>query len=472
MSEFFEKHRGKLLALFLVLSLPLAFHLAVGCSARLTPPQVTVPMEKVTDWGGVRRLGKSSARRRGRIWEVHLTGSPADIGYAHARLLYDRMVENEGILLGHFEEMLSFRPARWLLLDLAQLRYRAVDEGMSDERRQEIAAGALGFQPDPYTNVFPTYQRFVYLNALYDIALSFEHSPLIGCTTFAFSGTAAAGKEPLLARAFDFEVDEVFDEQKAVFFVREDGAIPFASVAWPGLPGVVSGMNAEGVAVVVHGGRAGEPRASGEPVVHALRRVLSTTHTTDEAVTALAKGEPMVSHIVILMDANGHGAVVERVPGKPPHFYRLGPKSITTNHFVGGSSEDEKNLLVKARTSTVPRMRRGKQLIDRLKKPVGVEDAVRLLRDRHGVNDEALKLGDRNAIDALIATHGVVMNTKTKTLWVSEAPHLLGRFVAFDLGRMLAPDYDPGSDTGELRSIPEDSLSTSGEYARWKTSKH
>jgi len=253
--------------------------------------------------------------------------------------------------------------------------------------------------------------------------------------------------------------------------VREDGAIPFASVAWPGLVGVVSGMNAEGVAVVVHGGRAGEPRASGEPVVHALRRVLSTTRTTDEAVSALAKGEPMVSHIVILMDANGHGAVAERVPGKPQHYFRLGPKTITTNHFVGGSSEDEKNLLVKAKTSSVPRMRRGKQLIDRLKKPASVADAVRLLRDRHGVNDEALKLGDRSAIDALIATHGVVMNTKTKTLWVSEAPHLLGRFVAFDLERMLAPDYDPGSDTGELRSIPADPLATSGEYARWKASR-
>ena len=37
---------------------------------------------------------------------------------------------------------------------------------------------------------FATFQRFVYLNALYDISLSFEGSPLIGCTTFTFDHEA------------------------------------------------------------------------------------------------------------------------------------------------------------------------------------------------------------------------------------------------------------------------------------------
>jgi hypothetical protein len=142
---------------------------------------------------------------------------------------------------------------------------------------------------------------------------------------------------------------------------------------------------------------------------------------------------------------------------------------VITNHFVGASGTDEKNERVMAETSSVPRLRRGKQLIERARRPVAIEDAVEILRDRRGLNDDRLELGDRSAIDALIATHGVVMNTATRTLWVSEAPHLLGRFVAFDVRRLLDADYDPLADAAEFANIAEDPLLTSGAYARWRS---
>ena len=286
--SFWRRHWGKLTLATLLGSLG-ALHLGVAARARLTPPAVSLPQGEPTHpTRTLRRFGESYALTRGKILEVGLRGKPEQIGFEHARLLYPEMVQNEGILLGRFQQQVSNPVLRNVLLDLAELRYAHVDRGMSLARRTEIAAGARGFSPDPYAGIFPTYQRFVYLNALYDMALSFEHSPLIGCTTFTFGGDALDGGGGILARAFDFEVDEVFDDHKAVFFVREDGQIPFASVAWPGLVGVVSGMNADGVAIVVHGARGGQPQAEGEPVVHALRRVLSTAHDTEEALTALA----------------------------------------------------------------------------------------------------------------------------------------------------------------------------------------
>ena len=59
------------------------------------------------------------------------------------------------------------------------------------------------------------------------------------------------------------------------------------------------------------------------------------------------------------------------------------------------------------------------------------------------------------------------MDTKERVLWVSESPHLLGRFVAFDLKRLLAPDYDPDH-AAELPATPEDPLLTSGDYQRFR----
>ncbi len=472
--SFLRRHWGKLTLAALLLGTGAA-HLGINARARLTPPSVAVPTgEPSRPSSALRRFADSYVLSRGKLLEVGLRGTPEQIGFRHARLLYPEMVENEGILLGRFQEQVKSSLARGVLLDLAELRYAHVDRGMSANRQREIAAGALGFRPDPYAGLFPTYQRFVYLNALYDMALSFEHSPLIGCTTFTFGADALEGGGGILARAFDFEVDEVFDDHKAVFLVQEQGQIPFASVAWPGLVGVVSGMNAEGVAVVVHGARGGTPQAQGEPVVHALRRVLSTAHDSDEALRALAEQPAMVSHIVILNDAHGRAAVVERVPGTPNFVRFLPGKAATTNHFEGPGASDPKNLAVRSHTSTLPRRSRGDELLARLpareSADAAVLDAVALLRDRKGVGDRELSLGDRSAINALIATHGVVMDTQRRVLWVSESPHLLGRFVAFDLKQLLAPDYDPER-APELPATNEDPLLSSGGYTQFRAKK-
>ena len=444
-------------ALAVLLALPLVAHFAIRFSTRLTPEAVTIPNGRVERASRtLQRFGDSYVLDRGALLEVGLSGTPEEIGYSHSRLLYDVMVENEGVLQTRLAEQIPSFLARSLLLDLAQLRYRGVDRGISLDRRREISAGALGFAPDPYSSFLPTYQRFVYLNTLYDIALSFEHSPLVGCTTVAFHGSARPEGGALLARAFDMEIDPIFDQKKAVFLVREAGKIPFASVSWPGLVGVVSGMNAEGVAVVVHGGRAGEPRTQGEPVVHALRAVLGGARTLRDAITLLGASQPLVSHIVVVADASGQVVVVERVPGSRLALRPLPARAAVTNHFEGPAHDDPKNQRVIDETTSTIRRNRADELVKRATDPVTPEQALAILRDRRAPGDAPLPPGDRRAIDALIATHGVIFDTKTKTLWVSEAPHLLGRFVAFDLARLLAPGAVP--DPTPLPALSADPL--------------
>jgi len=469
---------GKLLAGVIGVSVVtlLVFHFAVGRAAHLEPPRLALPtLEVSSSASGVRYFAGSYARREGNILQVGLRGTPEAIGFAHARLLYPEMVQNEGILLTRFSEQVPSRLLRSFLMDLAQLRYRNVDREMSEQRLREIAAGALAFRPDPYATLFPTFQRFVYLNALYDISLSFEGSPLIGCTTFTFGQEATSDGSSMLARAFDFEVDEIFDRGKAIFLVKEEGKIPFASVAWPGLVGVVSGMNLEGLAVVVHGGRAGEPRASGEPVVHALRRVLSEATTSEGAARLLAERAPMVSHIVIVSDAGGRSVAIERAPGTNDALRWLPSRAAITNHFEAALRDDPKNTRVREQTSTIPRRQRADELLGEISAanqqltPLAL---AKLLRDRKKAGGASLSLGDRRAIDALIATHGVIMETGSRKLWVSESPHLLGRFIAFDLRTLLASDYDPERvPASPLETLPEDPLLTTGDYAKWNSTQ-
>jgi hypothetical protein len=432
-------------------------HFGITLAARPQKPALGAPHPlPLATAPGFRSIGRSYVLERGALTEVGLRGDPVSIGSAHTRLLRDAMLENEGILLRRFDQAVPNALARLLLVDLAELRFREVDRGMSEDRRREIAAGARAFEPDPYAGVLPTYHRFLYLNALYDIALSFEHSPLVGCTTLAFHGSAEPRGGALLARAFDMEVDPVFDRHKAVFLVHEDGKIPFASVAWPGLVGVVSGMNREGLAVVVHGARAGNTSGEGEPVVHALRRVLSEGRTVEDAVRLLDLRQPLVSHIVIAADADGHVAAIERVPGSRASVRELSDRATVTNHLEGAFRNDPKNQRILRETTTLARRTRGDEIVELPPSPVAPAAVLALLRDRRGPGDVKLPLGDRRAIDALIATHGVIFDTRTRTLWVSEAPHLLGRFVAFDLVRMLDDDYQPS--LTPLPALPADTL--------------
>lgn len=79
-----------------------------------------------------------------------------------------------------------------------------------------------------------------------------------------------------------------------------------------------------------------------------------------------------------------------------------------------------------------------------------------------------MPLGDRRAIDALIATHGVIMETGARVLWVSEAPHLLGKFRPFELRRLLAEEFDPTAAEVAPLPLPEDPLLSTGQYAAWR----
>lgn len=469
----------KIAALAVLLFGPLTAHVGVALTTGMKAPAIsTLAGEAVKSPADpdLRVLDQSYARHRGKILEVRLAGSPEKIGHDHGRLLYPEMVENEATLYAQFNHYVPIPPARWLLMDISRLQFRGVDQRMPSDRRREIAAQAQAFSPDPYEGILPTYQRLVFLQSLYDIALSFEHSPLLGCTSFALTGDAAQDGHVILARNFDFEAGPIFDEKKAVFLIREEGKIPYASVAWPGLVGTVTGMNAEGLALVVHGGRAREPRPEGEPVVHTMRELLGRAHSTKEALAILAATPPMVSHMVMLADSSGDVAIAERAPGEPL-FVRRAPAGATkvplTNHFEGPFATDPANVRIETVTSTRPRRIRLDELLSNLPRGASVEEIVSVLRDKKAIGGGDAPLGDRKTLDALIATHSVVMDTTARAIWVSEGPHLAGRYLRFDLARLLSPAFTPKSDD-PIATLPEDDIMKDGRYEAWvrKGSSH
>ena len=452
-------------------SLPFALHVSISRICAFEAPSCRVFDDKlrIVD-PSLRRIGNSYVREIEGLTLAHLEGDGEQIGWASGKLMRDSILETESRLFAQFEHYVPKAWARILLLDWAKIRYSQLDQNLDTNARKELAALGLALQPDPFQSFIPAYQRLVYLSGLYDISLSFEHAPMVGCTTFVVHGSSSDKSHSWLARNFDFEVDEIFDQKKILYLMFEAGKVPYASIAWPGLPGVVSGMNANGLALVVHGGRAGSFDVTGEPVLQTMRSVMGQAQSIRDAVEILRQKKPMISHIVVVTDPSGESVVIERVPRETPYVYKLAEKAVVTNHFIGPAADDPRNLRVRDKTTSVYRQQRGQQLLSRIHHPFAADDLVGLLRERRGLNDEELPLGDRRAIGALIAAHGVVFDTTARKIWVSMPPHLLGRFVEFHLDELLTGKADSET-TGPSSSISPDPFFTSGQYQRWSESK-
>jgi hypothetical protein len=159
---------------------------------------------------------------------------------------------------------------------------------------------------------------------------------------------------------------------------------------------------------------------------------------------------------------------VERVPGQEASVRTARERLGVTNTLEGRFADDPKNLRVRATTTSDERDARVRELLDASpaspSEGSGVSDALAVLRDHGCAKGIACDLGDRRAIDGLVATHGIVADATARVLWVSAGPHLSGVFVKVDLAALFAPDHDPDRDPPP-ETLPEDPILHDGRYA-------
>lgn len=160
--------------------------------------------------------------------------------------------------------------------------------------------------------------------------------PGIGCSTVSLPGSAAPDGVARFGRNLDFPSHDLADGQSLVAVFRPEGRHAFAAVTWPGLIGVLSGINEHGLAIAnMEVGR--EPRPpDAMPYAILYRTVLEECRTVDEAVALLA-GEPrQTANNLMMMDAAGQRAVVEITPASIGVRRGVeGEPLVATNHHRG-----------------------------------------------------------------------------------------------------------------------------------------
>ncbi len=160
--------------------------------------------------------------------------------------------------------------------------------------------------------------------------------PTTMCSTITLSEDASEDHVPRMGRNLDFPGVGVAENQSVVVIYKPKGRHAFASVTWPGLIGVLSGMNEHGLcAANMEVPRRLRP-AGGIPCMFLYRLLLEQCTTVDEAIDLLKASQRNTANNLMLIDAKGGRAVAEIRPEEV--IVRRAPADkplIATNHHRG-----------------------------------------------------------------------------------------------------------------------------------------
>lgn len=138
---------------------------------------------------------------------------------------------------------------------------------------------------------------------------------LSGCSTITLPASASPDHVARFGRNLDFWSLNIADKYTTVFVVRPvDGRLAYAAIGWPGMVGVLSGMNERGLCLA----NMEVPRTprfpAAMPYTLLYRTVLERCSTVDQAIDLLKKTPCQTANNLMLMDAAGNRAVVELSP--------------------------------------------------------------------------------------------------------------------------------------------------------------
>ena len=372
------------------------------------------------------------------LWELFVKGDAFQRGEAIGKLSSDLLHYQEKVFVDQIREIVPSDSYLKFLRFFIVLFNRHLGENVLEEYRDEIYGISLSCTHE-YDFIGTPYERQLNYHSAHDLGHAMQDYMLVGCSSFATWGTQSADSSLLIGRNFDFYVGDAFAENKQVAFYTPDQGYKFASVGWPGMIGVLSGMNETGLTVTINAAKSAVPTGSATPISILTREILQYASTIDEAFAIAQKRKTFVSESILIGSAkDGKAAIIEKSPEKTVLFKgKESDRLISTNHYQSEEfSKDERNM-ENIRTSDSPyRFARLKELINE-NLPIDASKAASILRNHKGLQDADLGLANEMAINQFIAHHSVIFQPEKRLMWVSTSPWQCGKYVAYDLNKIF-----------------------------------
>lgn len=432
--------------------------------------------DAIVENDSLRHYGPNFLRRSSSgLWELRVQGNPFQLGHAAGRLSPDLLYHQEKVFIDQIKEIVPSDRYLKFLRFFTVLFNRNLGENVTEEYREEIFGISMACTHE-YDFIGTPYERQLNYHSAHDLGHAMQDYMLVGCSSFATWGQHSADSSLLIGRNFDFYVGDSFALNKQVSFYDPSGGYRFASVGWPGMIGVLSGMNETGLTVTINAAKSDMPTASATPISILTREILQYASTIDEAVAIARKRRTFVSESILIGSAkDGRAAIIEKSPEKLALFLGNGNSNddgqlICTNHYQSETFAHDKRNQENIATSDSPyRFARLEELLE-ANRPIDPTKAASILRDRKGLKGADLGMANEMAINQFIAHHSVIFQPEKRLMWVSTSPWQCGKYVAYDLNKIFGDSLNFRQEiaTPEL-TIAEDPFVRTPAYSRLLT---
>ncbi len=412
-------------------------------------------------------------KNRQQLWELYIKGNPLQLGYNNGALTQRLMQKQEDIFFSKVEGFVPSKFRQRLLRGFLKWYNRKMYLNVREDYQAELY-GLSQYSSDQYDFIAPKYLRSLYLHGAHDIGHAMQDLAMVGCSSLAVWNENTEDGDLLIGRNFDFYVGDDFARNKLVEFVQPEEGIPYMSVSWPGMLGVVSGMNKEGITVTINAGKSKIPWTAKTPISLVTREILQFAGNIEEAIAIAKKRKVFVSESILVGSAHDKNAVIIEVSPKNFGVYKVQNTSrvLCTNHFQSDTYKDDRRNQKHIKEShSEYRYEKLQELVHEEKK-ITPEKMASILRNTSGLHNKSIGYGNEKALNQLLAHHAVIFSPQKKLVWVSSNPYQLGEFVCYDLNEVFSGK--PLSQSLQAKTglnIARDPFADSEEFGYYEQSK-
>jgi len=380
------------------------------------------------------RIGKNWLNKNSHgLYEMYIEGAPFERGVVNGRLSSRLIYTQERIFVDEIRKIVPNNIYLGILKFVVAWMNRRLYHFISEEYDHEIYGVSLSASKD-FRLIGPNYMRMLNYHAAHDIGHSLQYMNLVGCTSFAASGTKTVDGKIIHARNFDFYVGDEFCKEKIVTFYAPNKGNKFAMITWGALIGTVSGMNLKGIAITVNAAKSKMPLNTATPVTILVREMLQYASTIEEAIDIARNRRISVSESFLISSGRDNRVlIIEKTPYTTEIYKTQEDQIICTNHFQSETLKDDPlNIRQINESASMYRYKRVQELLNQnpLVTPAVAAD---ILRNRFGLKDKPIGNGNELTINQLLAHHSIIFKPSELKMWVSAGQFTLGEYVCYDL---------------------------------------
>jgi len=343
--------------------------------------------------------GKGRLELVGGIPVLHLRGTPEQMGEQHGRLLGAQLAVLRRVYLDTFFGNAVSR-AGALAFGMGLVPH--MPPACVTEMKAMAAASGVDYPGVVFANTFTDTSRAIF------------------CSVVVACGKASRGGRLVIGRNLDFPSLGVLHKATVlvVYHHTAAGRRPFVAVGWPGVVGVVTGMNDAGLCVATLVSATQKGVSPGMPYTMMHRLVLEQCATPQEALALVKRTARTSANNLVVASPEAEPLVIEYSAEKVAARTSVGGLLLATNHF----------RCTDFTANPRPLDNRFATLAERTARQRGRIDVPALKTMLHAVNQGRMTL------------QSMVFEPSTRRLHLAtgSAPASAAAYVAIDCGKLLA----------------------------------